>query len=446
MKKTSFATRFQVVSALCVFLVFGASSQSLVGHSEITKWQYGKRGAVSITYDDGSINQFRVAVPIMNRLGIPGTFFINTGTLPGSKHQSKFIGRDINKILEETKTTPTNIDNVFERASAARFVNVRGADDYFTRAGAQIDAGRMEPAYKILDEFFEKLAKGELEPVTPRSGNNANRDVLTWDMVRQHTAEGHEFASHLVSHPYVSALDVPNLMYELEKSKDEMLRQVGIRATFSAECPYGSEDERAMGYALKVYEALRNVIHKPYLLELNRGSRRSPINADYEYVQWQRGILTRTTLDQMKAWTDTTAMQDNMWLVLVIHGIDGIGWEAMTGADVDTYFSYIKSKDNDLWVATFGDAARYMKGRMATTISTSQKKDKFVVTLKNSLNKKLYDIPLTIKTYVDPAWREVSVKQGKEIIRAKVARDGANAYVMYQAMPGKGKVELAEVK
>jgi len=29
------------------------------GQTEITKWQDGKAGAVSITYDDGSINQFR---------------------------------------------------------------------------------------------------------------------------------------------------------------------------------------------------------------------------------------------------------------------------------------------------------------------------------------------------------------------------------------------------
>jgi peptidoglycan/xylan/chitin deacetylase (PgdA/CDA1 family) len=47
-----------------------------VGQTEIAKWRYGKNGAVSLTYDDGSINQFRVAVPIMDSFGFPATFFI----------------------------------------------------------------------------------------------------------------------------------------------------------------------------------------------------------------------------------------------------------------------------------------------------------------------------------------------------------------------------------
>ncbi len=47
---------------------------SQVGKKEITKWQSGKNGAVSLTYDDGSVNQFRVAVPIMDSFGFPATF------------------------------------------------------------------------------------------------------------------------------------------------------------------------------------------------------------------------------------------------------------------------------------------------------------------------------------------------------------------------------------
>ena len=48
--------------------------------TEVTKWQDGKDACVSITYDDSSINQFRVAIPLMNERGLPGTFFIITGT------------------------------------------------------------------------------------------------------------------------------------------------------------------------------------------------------------------------------------------------------------------------------------------------------------------------------------------------------------------------------
>jgi peptidoglycan/xylan/chitin deacetylase (PgdA/CDA1 family) len=46
------------------------------GKTEITRWQDDKQGAVSITWDDGSINQFKVALPLLNSFKFPATFFI----------------------------------------------------------------------------------------------------------------------------------------------------------------------------------------------------------------------------------------------------------------------------------------------------------------------------------------------------------------------------------
>jgi len=77
----------------------------------------------------------------MDQLSIPGTFFINTGSLPGSKYQGKFIGRPVKEIINESKSVPTNKDNVYERASAARYLGYKGTSEYFTEAGAQMAVG-----------------------------------------------------------------------------------------------------------------------------------------------------------------------------------------------------------------------------------------------------------------------------------------------------------------
>ena len=69
-----------------LLISFSVLAAGQIGHTEIAKWQYGKNGAVSLTYDDGSINQFRVAVPIMDSLGLPATFFIITGEMPGARY------------------------------------------------------------------------------------------------------------------------------------------------------------------------------------------------------------------------------------------------------------------------------------------------------------------------------------------------------------------------
>ena len=415
------------------------------GQTEVTKWQFGRNGAVSVTYDDGSINQFRKAVPIMNRLSMPGTFFINTGSIPGSEYQGRFIGRPVNDIIKEAAKTTTNSDNFFERASAARYLGYRGCGDYFTRAGAQMDADRPEEAYKIIDELYTKINRGELKPVTGEGRGNARGDVLTWDMIREYAAQGHEFASHMVTHPYMAALDEPNMLYELEKSRDEILNKLGPEYIFSAECPYGTENERAMEYALKIYPALRNRMPEDFLLELNRSSRKSTVDNNIEYVQWQRGATTKTPLPMMKAWVDTTASENNIWLVLVIHGIDGIGWEALESDSVDEYFQYIKSREEKLWVGTFGDVAKYIRERMNSNVAVMESREKIVVNLTHALDKSVYDLPLTLKTVVNPKWKEVNVKQGNEIKLIPVQHNGKETYVLYQAVPGGDSIEITPV-
>src|SRR5215469_9317890 len=96
--------RRKIVAVTVTMLVIASPrfGISQADKTEITKWQYGKSGAVSITYDDGSINQFRVAVPIMDSFGFPATFFIITGNIGGSRYHGTFIGRPTKAIIEET--------------------------------------------------------------------------------------------------------------------------------------------------------------------------------------------------------------------------------------------------------------------------------------------------------------------------------------------------------
>ncbi len=421
-----------------------ATKETIVGQTLITKWQYGKNGAVSLTYDDGSTNQFRQALPIMNRLGLPATFFIITGQIPGSQYQGKFIGRPVKEIISETVRTPTNKENFFERASAAGFLGYQGTIEYHSKAGSLYEAGKVEEAYQVIDEVYKKVRNGEFKP-----GNKSNNEVeeakgVTWENIKAYAAQGHEFASHTVTHPRLAVLDETNMRYELEKSKEDILKQLGPKYIFSAEGPYGTEDERVMKYAHPIYPALRNRMPEPFLEELNRGSKGQPGTSDKEYVQWQRGATTKTPLNLMKSWVDTLTAHNNIWLVLVIHGVDGIGWEALPHELLDEYFQYIKKREDKLWVATFGEVAKYMRERMNAKVQADEKNDLVVVNLNHSLDKVVYNIPLTLKTYVSSDWKTVKVKQGDKEQRIRSENDEKGAYILYQALPNAGTVDLSE--
>ncbi|HTE34282.1 MAG TPA: polysaccharide deacetylase family protein [Chryseolinea sp.] len=431
----------RLLIATMLVLLLGHGSHAQQANTTISVWPNGKKGAVSLTFDDGSINQFTVALPILNRIKIPATFFIITGQIPGSQYQGKFIGRPVEQIIKETATVKTNKDNFFERASAIPFLGYAGTLEYHTNAGSIYDEGgeaKANEAYAIIDEGYRKVRAGEFKP----QENGDHRSGVTWEQIKTFAAQGHEFSSHTVTHPRLAVLDEVNMLHELEKSKEEIRKQLGDRYTFSAEGPYGTENERVMQYMYKIYPALRNRMPEKFLTELNRSSKVTPGTSKKEYVQWQRGATTKTPLPMMKSWVDTVASHTNNWLVLVFHGVDGIGYEALSHEVLDPYFQYIKQHDSDLWIATFGDVAKYMRERMNATVKVNESKENISITLTHSLGE-AYNLPLTLRSIVPGTWKEASIKQGSKEIKTAVVKNAKGNFVEYQAMPNQSTIVIS---
>jgi hypothetical protein len=178
--------------------------------------------------------------------------------------------------------------------------------------------------------------------------------------------------------------------------------------------------------------------------DLDRGNDTDPVTYDKEYVRWQRGALTETPMALMKSWVDKTAEQDNIWLVLVFHGVDGIGWKPKTGAELKDYFAYINSKTGALWVATFQDVGKYIRERRHGTVSSFQDGDAISIVLRNDLTDLSYDLPLTLKTSVPKTWRRVGVQQGERMMHIAAVEAKDEHYALYQAMPNAEVVTLTE--
>jgi peptidoglycan/xylan/chitin deacetylase (PgdA/CDA1 family) len=413
-------------------------------NTTITEWQYGKNGAVSITYDDASRNQFTRALPVMERLKLPATFFVITGPITGSAYQGKFVGRPVEVIIKESATVPTNENNFLERCSAAGYLGYMGTISYHTRAGGLYSSGKKQQAYHLMDSLYAKVRNGDFKPGYEPCPEYKEAMGSSWNDFRKDAGEGYEIASHSITHATMPGLDEANIKYELEKSKEEIKNQMGVKYTFSTEVPYGYEDDRVMQIAYKIYPALRNRMPEPFLKEIDRASKELPHPTDKDYIQWQRGPLHKTPLTLMKSWVDTTYANKDMWLVLVFHGIDSLGWEWTPIPKLEEYFNYIKGKEDKLWIATFGDATKYMREREAATVSASDKDGKINVTLTHSLDKSMYDLPLTLKTYVPDKWSSVTVSQETHSKTVDVARhDEKGNYVLYQMEPNGPNVILS---
>lgn len=411
--------QLQNIAALLLLIISFSCSQSGTEkvESEITKWPDDKKGAISVTYDDGIINQLTIAKPIMDSLALPATFYIITGKVEGSG-KGKFIGRAPQEIIQETELIKTDSSNFFERASLIAFTGTTEAEDYHARAGSMFESGRVKEAYELIDEGYSKIRAGKMVNTGEVVFHNNVEDTTTWEQYKSYAAQGHEIASHTVTHPRLAVLDEVNMLYELEQSKADLLKYLGEESIFSAEGPYGTENERVMEYAYEVYPSLRNRMPEPWLEEINRGSNAQPGASEKEYVQWQRGILTRHSFEDMKSWIDTTMNHDNIWLVLVIHGVENLGWEPKTREELEEYFSFMKTTENDLWIETFRDVSKYVRARKNTKVESSIDNNTITVSLNSELDPMVYSVPLTIKTYLPKDWTEAksSDQQNLEIL------------------------------
>lgn len=425
---------YKLCIAFCVafFILNNASSQTT-----ITKWKDDKKGAVSITFDDGNRNQFKYALPILESLHLPATFYIITGPITGSQYQGKFIGRPVEEIIKESQTIPTDSSNYFERASAAKYLGYIGADAYYDKSAIAFEDGKIDKAYNIMDTLYEKVRNDDLKKGIELSDEVAQETGLSWDSIKAYSAKGFEFASHTVTHTHLAVLDTTNMNYELYKSKEDIRNHLGDEYTFDAEIPFGIEHPRALKYGFPAYAALRNMMTDSFLFEINRGYKMQPGSSSKEYVQWQRGPLSKTTLAQMKSYIDTTLAHDNIWLVLVFHGINGLGWEALPDTLLSTYFYYIKQNENNLWIATFEDVAKYMRERMQTDVTSDKTDNSITVHLTQTLNSSVYNVPLTLKTYVPATWKKIKVMEGNHQQKLQPDKDANGNYILYNAMPAK---------
>ncbi|HUB61656.1 MAG TPA: polysaccharide deacetylase family protein, partial [Puia sp.] len=326
---------------------------------------------------------------------------------------------------------PTDSSNFLERCSAAGYLGYQGTISYHTRAGSLYSSGRKQKAYQLMDSLYAKVRHGDFKPGYEPCPEYKEAEGSSWDDFRKDVAEGYEIASHSITHATMPGLNEANIRYELEKSKEEIRDQLGEKYTFSTEVPYGYEDDRVMQIAYGIYPALRNRMPEPFLKEIDRASRVLPHPTDKDYVQWQRGPLHATPLSLMESWVDTTCANKDMWLVLVFHGIDSLGWEWTPIPKLQEYFNYIVARKNQVWIATFGDATRYMREREAARVNVERKDGKISVKVSCPLDPGMYDLPLTLKTYIPGGWSKVTVT-GKPV---EVQHDANGAYVLYQLKP-----------
>jgi peptidoglycan/xylan/chitin deacetylase (PgdA/CDA1 family) len=134
------------------------------------------------------------------------------------------------------------------------------------------------------------------------------------------------------------------------------------------------------------------------------------------------------------------------WCVYLLHGIDNDGGYSHLPSDtLRASLEYLKANPDKFWVTSFGNAAKYIRERNATSVSEiSVKEDSITVTVSDTLENSYYDCPITIRRPLPQDWVSADVMQNGVPISSQVIAINLVKHLMFDVVPDNGNITLTK--
>jgi peptidoglycan/xylan/chitin deacetylase (PgdA/CDA1 family) len=173
------------------------------------------RPLAHLTFDDGYLDNFTLAAPILDRHGVPATFFVATSYL------DSLVIPWWDEIAWCVRNSP--LDAIRLRG-VAQPIPLTGVD----REGVVLQVLRLakKRAGTLSAESIDEIKAACGAPPVPGPAGG-ERLFMTWDHLRSLQGRGHAIGSHTISHQVLARLSVEQQREELAGSKRRLDAELG---------------------------------------------------------------------------------------------------------------------------------------------------------------------------------------------------------------------------
>ena len=183
-----------------------------------------------ITFDDGYVDNYELAYPVLRTNDATGVFFVATGFIDEPRlawwdeiaWMIRSSKRDTLRLAENWLDEPLKLD----RSDRRQVIN------QLLRACYRLDGCRTK---QFLDGIAEETGSGR----APKEA--ANEQWMTWDMIREMSAGGMDFGAHTVTHPILANLTAEEQGMEVCESRLRIEKQLD-RPITSLSYPVGKRE------------------------------------------------------------------------------------------------------------------------------------------------------------------------------------------------------------
>lgn len=174
------------------------------------------RRGVMITFDDGYVDNYEVAFPVLRQVGLPALIFLATGFLDD---RCVAWWDEIVWMVRQATCPTLDLPTVWNLESLELSANQRAA----TNRRLLRLAKTFTP--QELNQFLDDVGSAAGTGRAPQNASTA--PWMTWDMVREMHRGGIEFGGHTVTHPVLSMCGSEQQRDEIQRSKARIEAELG---------------------------------------------------------------------------------------------------------------------------------------------------------------------------------------------------------------------------
>lgn len=193
-----------------------------VAHSEFHAGRRPRKPWLAVTFDDGQLDNFVYARPVLRRWGVKASFYIPTGHI---EEQAPIwhdrIGFALLRALQQCPDAAGEL------------------------LGGPLNSATVQDRIEALKELDPKERQRRVTALSAMVGEDIPdwAGLMSWDQIRQLHREGHEIGSHSRWHPLLPQCSDEELADELKGSREDLEAQ--LDAPVQSLCyPNGSCDAR----------------------------------------------------------------------------------------------------------------------------------------------------------------------------------------------------------
>ncbi|RPI04114.1 MAG: T9SS C-terminal target domain-containing protein [Ignavibacteriae bacterium] len=256
-----------------------------------------------------------------------------------------------------------------------------------------------------------------------------------WNGLLNAAAQGHEIASHTVTHAHITGMPDSVQLNEFKYAQDAINSHIPGLQCVTIAYPYCETGNNSI--VSQFYFAARGC----------SGVVESKTPANFMNISsiicGNQGSVNTGANFKSKA---DNAASTKGWCVYLFHGINGTEPGAYSPIPADTIRAslvYLKANQDKFWVSSFGNVARYIKERNSVSVKELANSDSIItVRITDTLDNAVFHYPVTLRRPLPQNWISASVSQNGKSRPAQTVTVGSVHYVMFDAVPDSGDITL----